>query len=208
MSLRNPYSDDLDGIDQSSGLRYADGNPGLYQKLLLMFAGQLNDEFSHLVSQIESGARDAVVCRQTHTLKGIARTVGALRLGNAAARVNDALKADAPLADDDIAELREAFDVVTCSLASRLHDNTSAPLASEAILPGDRNAVGELLQAVEGNRWVNDSLLASALRYLHGIVGDEGTCQLRQHIERFQYEQATVLLKSLIRQVEEHYENQ
>ena len=81
---------ELPGIDATIGLSYANGKPEIYRKILNLFRE------SH-VHAFESGFRKALAggdwggaARIAHTLKGSARTIGAIPLGDAAQALEEA----------------------------------------------------------------------------------------------------------------------
>ncbi|WP_153110023.1 hybrid sensor histidine kinase/response regulator [Propionivibrio limicola] len=83
---------ELRGIDSQLGLRYANGKPVLYRKLLKLFHDTHGREF-------ESGFKSALskdewdtATRLAHSLKSAAKTIGAIDLGNLAKTLEDACR--------------------------------------------------------------------------------------------------------------------
>ena len=88
----SPLSDfpALPGIDKQVGLRYANGKPALYRKLLHIFNASHGKDF-------ELGFRHALIredwpqaLRMAHTLKSSARMIGASTLGDLAGQLEEA----------------------------------------------------------------------------------------------------------------------
>lgn len=103
-----PY---LPGIDRQVGLRYANGKPALYRKLLLIFKSSHGQEF-------ESGFRQALerddwtqAIRMAHTLKSSSRMIGANRLGDLANQLEEDCQAAKR------ADVNDLFDQILVELS-------------------------------------------------------------------------------------------
>jgi len=88
-------------IDLSHLGRMTLGDPGLEREVLAMFAAQAAD----LAERLTKIPPDAVAL--AHTLKGSARAIGAMRVADAAAGLEEAMRAGTPTATP-LAALREA----------------------------------------------------------------------------------------------------
>jgi HPt (histidine-containing phosphotransfer) domain-containing protein len=99
-------------IDLAHLGRMTFGDAGLEREVLAMFAAQA----AELAERLMRIPPDAATL--AHTLKGSARAIGAMRVADAAARIEDALRAGAvtaaPLAAlrEAIAEVRGAIDAI------------------------------------------------------------------------------------------------
>ena len=88
------------------------GDAALEREVLAMFAAQA----THLISALAELPPDSGV--MVHTLKGAARAVGACEVGNAAERLEAALKSEADIAhqlvdlQEAVARARAAIDVI------------------------------------------------------------------------------------------------
>ncbi|MGL4602933.1 MAG: response regulator [Iodobacter sp.] len=74
----------IEGLDQETGLNYAMGKPDFYRRLLI----KITEEIPKVMAALEAALADehmADAKRHAHTIKGIAATVGAGVLQNAAA---------------------------------------------------------------------------------------------------------------------------
>jgi len=96
-------------IDLSHLGRMTFGDPGLEREVLAMFAAQAAD----LAERLTKIPPDAAAL--AHTLKGSARAIGAMRVADAAAGVEDAVRAGTatPAA---LAALREAVTEASCAI--------------------------------------------------------------------------------------------
>jgi diguanylate cyclase (GGDEF)-like protein len=99
----------LEGFDLEQGLQYADGDAAFYHSLLQGFRTELGKEFADLVERLGSGSDAATSARMVHTLKGLAATVGAVRLSAIATRLDQVLKVGAPVTAAMLGELDEAL---------------------------------------------------------------------------------------------------
>jgi HPt (histidine-containing phosphotransfer) domain-containing protein len=83
---------DLPGIDKADGLRRMMHKPALYEKILRDFHARLIDTPQVIRATLTSG--DFVTAeRHAHSAKGLAGTIGAHKLQDAAKHLEDALHA-------------------------------------------------------------------------------------------------------------------
>ena len=82
---------EIDGLDQGAGLAVVRGNSALYRRLLLRFAEQQRD-FEQQFRQAQNEEQDTAI-RLAHTLKGVAANLGATRVQQAAASLEESCKA-------------------------------------------------------------------------------------------------------------------
>ena len=117
------------GIDSELGLRYANGKPALYQKLLRLFfetnCQRFREDF-HAASQ--AGDWKAAM-RMAHSLKSSAMTIGAASLSSYAARLEEVCRAENP-ADDVSASLEpllQELETVCAGVSGLLSEAGNAP---------------------------------------------------------------------------------
>ncbi|WP_075880793.1 Hpt domain-containing protein [Vreelandella massiliensis] len=110
-SLLNNLTD----FDISTGLAYADNDKELYIEVLAMFHEQLSGEFSELAALL--AAPDDKVARQVHTLKGSASSVGAHRIEQTAAEVDNTLKKGNSVTSEQAQALDDAIKAGAAQLA-------------------------------------------------------------------------------------------
>jgi HPt (histidine-containing phosphotransfer) domain-containing protein len=90
-SLENLVIPEIDGIDQSLGLRSVSGNKKLYLKLLNDFSQSHSNDIKLVNNAIDAGRLDEAE-RLVHTLKGLAGSLGAQKLYLEAKELEAALK--------------------------------------------------------------------------------------------------------------------
>jgi CheY-like chemotaxis protein/HPt (histidine-containing phosphotransfer) domain-containing protein len=95
----------------------AGGDRALFASLLRDFAESTERDLASLATALDHGERDTV-SRDAHRIKGAARLIGALALGEAAEAIERAARnMEAPL--PDAAPLRAAFDALTAWMSKR-----------------------------------------------------------------------------------------
>ena len=82
---------ELPGIDKADGLRRMMNKPRLYEKVLRDFHARFIDEPQTIRAAIDSGDL-ATAERRAHSTKGLAGTIGAAGLQNAAKTLETALR--------------------------------------------------------------------------------------------------------------------
>ena len=82
---------DLAGVDATVGLRYIGGNRVRYREVLRKFEVQYGPGFIDEFRRLREGNDWESVSRMAHTLKGVARSIGAADLGGIAVRLEQAV---------------------------------------------------------------------------------------------------------------------
>ena len=80
-------------IDHDHLARYTLGDRGLEREVLSLFIGQI----PHTLDALDAAPDDEARVRAAHTLKGAARAVGAVKLGDIAARVERQARSGLPV---------------------------------------------------------------------------------------------------------------
>jgi two-component system, sensor histidine kinase and response regulator len=105
-------------FDIQAVLRRTNGKPRLVRKLMLSFCNQYAHAGSDLRQLIGAGKTEEAQ-RLAHTLKGIAKTLEAAELGNAAFAVENALRSgDAPYAEPLIEHMEKMLAPAIIAAAS------------------------------------------------------------------------------------------
>jgi two-component system sensor histidine kinase/response regulator len=88
ISQAEPNADlpNIQGLDTSTGLRFADGKPGVYLQTLRRFVQDFA-KFSAVIQSLDCSHDREIVLRSIHTLKGLAGTVGAFEIRQMAVKV-------------------------------------------------------------------------------------------------------------------------
>ncbi len=184
----------LEGFDLQRGLRLADGNAYFYLQTLHRFREQLQTEFFSLTPNLKNLHAPQATARQAHTLKGIASTVGAQPLTDAATAIDRAFKQGAPIGDSLCAALEQALTSALTQL------KTLPPLPSSASKPTPHlgeQSLPALLRVLHSQDLVEDSLLSSVEAFLETRLGKEPASRLRKYVETFNYQGAIALLSPL-----------
>jgi diguanylate cyclase (GGDEF)-like protein len=106
----------LEGFDLDLGRQYADGDEAFYLTLLTGFRAELNGALADVVERLEAGDDAASISRMLHSLKGIAGTVGAVRLSGIATDIDCALRQGQPVSGEMRRALEDALDQATSQL--------------------------------------------------------------------------------------------
>ena len=200
----------IDGLDWARGLRHASGQVGLYRRVLTRFVADFGPwaESVDLAALINDPAHDQV--RQVHSLKGLAGSVGALPIGEAAARLEGLLRHGATPSDLEAAwvGLKEPLTRLVGCLRPRLllspaetgAVSPAGPLQQDAVAmsgsPLDPSFVGTLLalleqgdiDAVEGWETHRASLAA--------LLPTDRFKRLNQSIQSYDFEAAAAELSA------------
>ncbi|QVL50518.1 MAG: response regulator [Thiocapsa sp.] len=99
----------LEGFDLEQGLQCAGGDAVFYHTLLWGFRDELGKELADLAERLGTGKDAGTSARMVHTLKGLAATVGAVRLSAIAMRLESALRNGACVTAEMLGELDEAL---------------------------------------------------------------------------------------------------
>ena len=98
----------IDGIDTAQALHYLSGNTVLYQRLLRRFNDLTLPGFAPQLAEALAAHDWETLARVAHTLKGVALTLGANNLGQAATALEKASRQEDPLAAKDWANRVQA----------------------------------------------------------------------------------------------------
>jgi signal transduction histidine kinase/CheY-like chemotaxis protein len=107
---------DLPGIDKVDGLRRMMNKPALYEKVLRDFHARFMTEPDVIRDAMRAGDF-ATAERRAHSTKGLAGTIGALGLQNAAKELELALRQGEPLPEDVFQRFEDELNAVIASIA-------------------------------------------------------------------------------------------
>ncbi len=137
---------DIEGLDTALGLRRVMGKRTLYLSLLAKFAnGQ-----RHVAAEIGRALAQQDVAtaeRLAHTLKGVAGNIGATALQQQAARLEDAIRGEAGLAQIEhaLAQTAPLLDAIVQGLARALADADAAPPSATVAMPAEYTAEAQAM---------------------------------------------------------------
>ena len=145
----SPILLELPGIDPAAGLTRVGGRTSFYLKQLTRFRDSQAGDFLAQFRAAQQVGDGVTATRLAHTLKSIARTLGASRLGNLAAQLEDATRQGSPqTVAEGLDALNPELDRVLAGLAGL---GGSAPaLPGPCPGPADLEALfGELDQLLD-----------------------------------------------------------
>ncbi|MGZ8238428.1 MAG: PAS domain S-box protein, partial [Methylobacter sp.] len=188
----------LSGLEPARGLAAVKGDPIKYGRLLRRFANSHSEDMKHVQERlIEKNTQEAQYL--THTLKGVAATLGARGVSDLATQLDTALRRNAALAECmELARRcdRELMQLVQGILAlpeeAALTENTDCALESDGIqqvLTDLENLLAE--NNTQANRLARES--ANLLRTKLGC----GYIDFMRHIDVFDYESALETLQGI-----------
>ena len=188
------------GLDSRAGLRTLQGDIPRYLRLLRQFAAQHGGDGSALTASVASGNLKAVQYT-AHSLKGVAATLGALRVAELAAKVEKMAKTSAPGTEwqSVLASLEADLGQLTAALIALLSDEGEGkqeqPAHPTAV---DTAAVNAVLSRLETLLAASDTAandLAEEHRdLLRHELGDAFPA-LEKQIEDFDYGDALATLR-------------
>ncbi|MEO5345375.1 MAG: response regulator [Magnetococcus sp. YQC-9] len=193
----------LPGLNLRAGLNTMGGNVELYRNILIRFVRNQGDAASSMRQHLAEND-PASLERTAHTLKGVAASIGAMALRDAAFKVEKAARSGAeletlrPLVERSGAELAEV--VATISKAFSL--TPPAPEVTESLEPSgesmDLAAVTPLFCRARKLLYNFDSEVDGVIAELHGLLrNDQERDRLhavKAHLEGYDYDRSLELL--------------
>ena len=176
-------------LDRESALRYLSGNEALYSKLLGEFLSRNSADAKQIDDLLQSGNVEGAR-RVSHTLKGLAMTLGANRCHVVAREVDDVLKAQGTPTREQIGALAEVISD-TCAEMQKYTVPVDHP---SAVSRDDLVELRTLLQEMDP---AVDDRLAVMMPALQKLVGNAAQ-SLAAQVEQFEFEQALVSLDKII----------
>ncbi|WP_045213151.1 PAS domain S-box protein [Desulfonatronovibrio magnus] len=185
--------DSLPGFDLNQGLKSADRDPIFYNRMLHRFRDQLNGEFARIDEELSKG-KSADAPRLVHTLKGLAGTVGAVRLADAAIAIDMAFKENRDITAEMRLELSQAMENTRIQLDSL----KKAPNQSQNVEQEDGiDAMSRMLELLKKSEMIQEELLEMVTGFLRGQVKELEVDELSGLVENFEFDAAIEKLKEL-----------
>ncbi|MDF1485095.1 PAS domain S-box protein [Ramlibacter sp. H39-3-26] len=195
----------IDGLDTVSGMRHMAGNAALYAELLERFAAGQREAVQAIRAAVAGAAPDgrahaAEAEPLAHTLKGLAGSIGATALQQAAAAVEDAIRAGQPAAD--VHGLVDAADAALAPVIASIDawagargGGAPAPAAVDAATAQAEAALRRLAALLSEN----DSAAIDVLQHngpmLFAMLGREFRA-VEEHMENFDFDLALQALRA------------
>ncbi len=194
---------ELPGIDVAAGIRHVGDDEERFRKVLRSFAADQADSPARIRTASERGEADSAR-RLAHTLKGLAGTIGARALNEAAQGLEDALKEGR---DDAVREqletvaalLREVLDSI--SDVEPPQDEQPETEQDAGGWPGSREEAGRLVTRLAELLEDSDSDAVQCLEQLEqvGVPGAArpGLGRVRNAVDRYDFVAALAQLQAL-----------
>jgi len=195
-----PLPEHLEGIDLGVGLRRTGGDVAFYGKLLGEFGERYGGAAERVAKHLASGA-GAAAAQTAHSLKGIAGTLGALQLQQAADDLEQALEQPD---GGPLRPLRERFEqtlgVVLRSIASLDGPGRRSvtPAQIDAASAGQQGTLAkELRTCLQRGELVERELLEALGRSVGPTAPGSLWERLVEAVESFDYDEGLALLREL-----------
>lgn len=181
----------ITGLDLTVGLAHTQGRRKLYKRLLAAFEGEQRNLCARIEGALLEGRRGEAE-RLAHTLKGVAGTIGALSLADAAAELERLLAAEAQQAvlKRALEACARHLDPLVEALAAWRLETESASPQVVVDLPDDAAAVLERLTRLLAEDDAASVDLFASHRALLEQVLPHGYRNLEQAMRRFDFESA------------------
>ncbi|MEO5354540.1 MAG: response regulator [Magnetococcus sp. XQGC-1] len=195
---------EIPGIDWATSLKRVNGNQRLLERLLREFGKDYQNAPQTLQTLLEGGDF-AAAQRIAHTIKGVAASLGANALSQAAAHLEKALQEGQTAVQDDLLPpFVQALTTILAAIA-RLSDNAPSPVPkpeeTTAATPVDRQLLKplfvELKQLLAAGHATKSA--AALARIYEGMSGSQGEAldRIKGQLEEFEYEEALGSLEKL-----------
>jgi HPt (histidine-containing phosphotransfer) domain-containing protein len=124
----------VDGLNSADGLRRVGGNNRLYVNLLRQFAGQQRHAIGQIRAALATNDVETAI-RMAHTLKGVAGSLGAMGVQDAAAAVETLLRNDsaAEATNQSLVQLAVVLEPLLAGLHAAFATSAAAPSAAPAV---------------------------------------------------------------------------
>ena len=190
---------EMPGFDLSRGLDLFDGSGGEYRRALEGFFEEISEKYSALPVFLARGKKREAR-EMLHTLKGVAGTLGAVRLWKVAQKVEKALQVRDPVSPEMMRELTEA-------LFQARKGAEVLPLGEEkriSLKEGEgETSLALLRRSLERNEFIEEELLRKASAFLVEKIQKDSMEQFLKLVHSFEMEEALELLESLLSRKEE-----
>jgi len=185
----------IEGLDHEVGLQHAAGKRKLYVSLLRRFADS-QSETPDLIADAVARQDWPLAERLAHTLKGLSGTIGATRVQDVSATLEDALKARQSTTEIDrgISALRSALNGVIRGLRAWL----SVEAESRGVAP-DRSRVKTVCARLQELLNANDAEASDCLRQNRDLLKASFPSEFptfESYVSNYDYESALAVLRA------------
>jgi PAS domain S-box-containing protein len=182
--------DGIPGLDVGAGLGRVRGRLASYAEMLRTFAENHGGDIAALRAQLAAGDADAAR-RLAHTLKGVAGTLGAVRVQVLAADLETAIQANrAPDAIERLAVRAEAAQAALVAAILALPADAPAALLGERV----QDVLARLEALLAEDNVQANALFREAAPLLRPALGERAD-EIERRIGRFEYDLALAALR-------------
>jgi len=185
-----------DCLDTETGVARVAGNVQLYKKILGKFVtnqGAAVDEAKSLLAENDREAAERIV----HTLKGVAGSIGATGLQQAAARVEGAIRDGAVELDELFVLTQSHLDAVVAAIASSGAGVGQQELESRLSVEEFNHFVADLKAKLEAYDADADSVLAEITSHELSAEQQLACNRIREKLDGYDFDAALEMLGTL-----------
>ena len=185
----------LDGIDTTAGLATCAGNETLYRRLLLQFVDTQKD-FTRTFDAARRDTDPGAPLRLAHTLKGVAASIGANQVSNAAQILEADCRDGAATAiiAEHVKQLVAAMAPVLHSIEAHREALSEDNAAAQQHDKGTGQALRELRQALQNFDTQAGTIARGLQQAAAGTALADPMARLLEHIDNFDFDGALALL--------------
>jgi two-component system, sensor histidine kinase and response regulator len=188
-------------FDTKSALSRLGGNQKILDRLFVRFRENQGDVIARLNSARSSNDRDALILH-THTLRGLAGNVGAVRLATLANKLEDELKHGMSPDNSTVAVMIEALEkalqpVLAMAGTVALEDVTASPANSLPSPEKRTEALSHLQFLLDNDDATAGRLLAEISGWLRQLAEPALCEQLARQVGRYEFESALNTLQQI-----------
>ena len=185
----------LDGIDTAAGLATCAGNETLYRRLLLQFVDTQQD-FTRTFDAARRDTDPGAPLRLAHTLKGVAASIGANQVANAAQILEADCRDGAATAiiAEHVKQLVAAMAPVLHSIEAHREALCEDTAPAQQHDQGTGQALKELRQALQNFDTQAGTIARGLQQSASGTALAEPMARLLEHIDNFDFDGALALL--------------
>jgi CheY-like chemotaxis protein len=181
----------LPGLDVARGLAVVRGNADKYLGLLRQVVASKGDDVRRLAEALAAGDLQAAGAL-AHNLKGVAGTVGALRLAELAARLEVRLRQNQPDAAT-VEDIAAEFSALSAALPpAPTSEDRHLPPPDPAVLAALTDELTDLLEHADASALAFFGQHQDSLRAALGPAHDE----VARLLERFEFDRALAKLRT------------
>ena len=165
--------------------------------MLNRFNEQLSGEFAGLDEELEYG-KNGNAPRMVHTLKGMAGTVGAVRLARIAQSMDQAFKEGREITQKMRREMMQAMQEARTQLST-----LSYPTGQTREVDPEQGAtaMAEMLQSLRRSEMIEEELLTTVVGFLRSRLDGDRPDELLRLVENFEHDAAASMLLELASQI-------